>query len=98
MHIGLGPRVAGESGMQVQPLVPARSVRILPSGSIATMVAAFATPGGAAVIALAINCSSVIGAVASAACKLGDDTISDAPIRKPPKMPGPRIAVSLQFG
>src|SRR6185437_7576298 len=58
MHIGSGPGVAGESGMQVQPLWPFRSVRILPAAPIATMVASFATAAGAARSALAIKLAS----------------------------------------
>src|SRR3990172_3921987 len=59
MHMGSGPGVAGLSGMQLKPFVPWRSVRILPSASMATMVAPFATLLGAADIALAISCLSV---------------------------------------
>src|SRR5690348_4066807 len=66
MHIGSGPGVAGESGMQVQPLRPSRKVRILPSVPTATMVASFATAAGAARWALAINWAS-LGALVFAA-------------------------------
>src|SRR5690348_5972171 len=66
MHIGSDPGVAGESGMQVQPLRPSRKVRILPSAPIATMVASFATAAGAARWALAINWAS-LGALVFAA-------------------------------
>src|SRR6478736_6178994 len=52
MHMGSGPGVAGLSGMQVKPLVPLRSVRILPSASMTMTVASFATLAGAAFIAL----------------------------------------------
>src|SRR3989344_4004179 len=59
MHMGSGPGVAGLSGMQVKPFFPSRSVRILPSASMATMVAPFETLAGAADMALAISCLSV---------------------------------------
>src|SRR6202035_5984618 len=62
IHMGSGPGVAGLSGMQVNPLVPLRSVRILPSASIVTMVAFLPTLAGAAFMALLINAASV-GAV-----------------------------------
>src|ERR1051326_7800307 len=55
-HIGSGPGVAGLSGMQVQPFVPGRSVRILPSAVMLTMVAPSPMPAGAALIALAMSC------------------------------------------
>src|SRR2546421_11327337 len=42
MHIGSGPGVVGLSGMHVQPFVPARIVRILPSAPISMIVAFFA--------------------------------------------------------
>jgi hypothetical protein len=45
--------------MQLKPLVPAVSVRILPSASIATTVAPLAIAAGAPDIALLIICSSV---------------------------------------
>jgi len=68
-HIGSGPGVPGSSGMQVHPLEPGRSVRMLPSAFIATMVAAPLTGRGAAAIALAISCASVRGRAAGvAAC------------------------------
>src|SRR5436853_6611029 len=70
MHIGSGPGVAGLSGMQVNPLVPLRSVRILPSASIAMMVASFATLAGAAFIALAMSSLSPGPFFASAAWAL----------------------------
>src|SRR5690349_8786776 len=60
-HIGSFPGVAGASGMQVKPLVPWRRVRILPWASIAMMVACLPTLAGAARIALAIICASLIG-------------------------------------
>jgi hypothetical protein len=50
--------------MQVNPFVPLRKVRIFPSAPMATMVAPLPTLAGAAVIALAIICSSVAGAFA----------------------------------
>src|SRR6185295_4472286 len=62
-HIGSGPGLSGLSGIQVKPLVPLRSSRILPPASIATIVASLATDTGAACMALAIICSSVICAV-----------------------------------
>jgi hypothetical protein len=55
------------SAMHVNAFVPFRTVRILPSASMATMVAPLATIGGAALMALAMICASVIGAGASAA-------------------------------
>src|SRR4249919_4083273 len=64
MHIGSGPGVAGLSAMQVKPLLPARTVRMLPSGCIATMVAPPATFPGAACIALSINGLSSMEAAA----------------------------------
>src|SRR5690349_7439778 len=54
MHIGSGPGVAGLSGMQVKPFLPSRSMRILPSASITTMLAPCDTLAGAADIALLI--------------------------------------------
>src|SRR5216684_5236982 len=62
IHMGSGPGVAGLSGIQVNPLVPLRSVRILPSASIATMVAFLATLAGAALMAL-LTRSASLGAV-----------------------------------
>src|SRR5437660_10666735 len=59
MHIGSGPGVAGLSGMQVKPFVPLRTVRMVPSASMATTVAPFATLGGAAFIALAMSSASL---------------------------------------
>src|SRR5262249_62321343 len=67
MHIGSGPGVFGASGMQVKPLVPLRRMRVLPSASIAMMVACFATLGGAADSALAMSSASVGPAWAAAA-------------------------------
>src|SRR5581483_3339178 len=61
MHIGSGPGVAGESGMQVNPLWPSRNVRILPSALIVMIVASFDTAAGAARSALAISCASLGG-------------------------------------
>src|SRR3990167_2075622 len=54
MHMGSGPGVAGLSGIQVKPLLPSRRVRIWPSASIATTLAAALTFGGAAFMALRI--------------------------------------------
>src|SRR5271169_3481415 len=54
MHMGSGPGVAGLSGMQVNPFVPSRNVRIWPSAPIATIVAFALTFLGAARIALLI--------------------------------------------
>src|SRR5271165_2983627 len=51
--------------MQVNPFVPLRSVRILPSASIATIVAFLPTAGGAALIALLISSASVGPAMAA---------------------------------
>jgi hypothetical protein len=64
MHIGSGPGVAGASGMQVQPLVPWRSVFIAPFASTVTTEAACAIAAGAAVSALAIG-SFELGAAAA---------------------------------
>src|ERR1043165_9886467 len=58
MHIGSGPGVVGLSGMHVQPFVPSRSVRILPSALMSITVAFFAIDIGAADIALAISAAS----------------------------------------
>src|SRR4030095_8454181 len=52
-HIGSGPGVVGESGMQVQPLVPLRTSVILPLASAVTIEAFFASDAGAADSALA---------------------------------------------
>src|SRR3954454_20296057 len=62
-HIGSGPGVAGLSGMQVQPLVPLRSVFIAPLASAVMMVALPETEAGAADCALAINAASPLCAV-----------------------------------
>src|SRR6266478_3078822 len=67
IHIGSGPGVSGLSGMHVKPSLPLRKVRILPSAPMATMVACCATLRGAAAIALAIICSSLMGALPCAA-------------------------------
>src|SRR5690348_13208321 len=64
MHIGSGPGVVGLSGMQVKPLLPLRSVRMLPAVSIAMIVASLETLAGAARMALAISCLS-LGAFAA---------------------------------
>src|SRR6185295_7585227 len=58
MHIGSGPGVAGLSAMQVKPPRPRRTVRIVPSARIATIVALRETAAGAADIALAISAAS----------------------------------------
>src|SRR5690349_16431704 len=55
MHIGSGPGVAGLSGIQVKPLLPARSIFIVPSSLATTMAAFSATAAGAADIALLIG-------------------------------------------
>src|SRR6185369_1089200 len=52
-HIGSGPGVVGESGMQVQPFVPLRTSVILPLASAVTIDAFFASDAGAADSALA---------------------------------------------
>ncbi len=80
-HIGSGPGVAGLSGMHVNPFVPLRRVRILPSASIVTIVAAFPTFAGAADVALAINCSSVIAGLWGVAAVLAgpDFSLASAP-------------------
>src|SRR3954471_13843446 len=67
MHIGSGPGVVGLSGMQVQPFVPLRRVRIEPFGPIAVTVAFLATAAGAADIALRISAASDILECAGAA-------------------------------
>src|ERR1700688_2410570 len=66
MHMGVGPGTSGLVGMQVKALVPLRSVRILPSASMATMVAWLPTFGGAADSALAMSSASVGAALAGA--------------------------------
>src|SRR3982751_3764324 len=53
MHIGSRPGVCGLSGMQVQPLLPWRSVFIEPSASGWMIVALADTDDGAAAIAFA---------------------------------------------
>src|SRR5437879_12896322 len=84
MHIGSGPGVSGLYAMHVKPLLPLRKVRILPSAPMATMVACCATLRGAADIALAIICSSLMGALPSGAflsaagCAAGGDFVSAA--------------------
>src|SRR6187455_2437583 len=88
MHIGSGPGVSGLSAMHVNPFVPLRTVRIFPSASIATMVASFATPAGAAVIALLMISASLIFAAGgadpfvSAPFTLAVNVIVRRPIRK----------------
>src|SRR6476659_6499501 len=52
-HIGSGPGVSGASGMQVQPLVPLRTVVIAPFASTVTTEASCAIAAGAADSALA---------------------------------------------
>src|SRR5579859_6766164 len=59
MHIGSGPGVVGLSGMQVKPLVPLRTSRILPWSSIATIVACFEIDAGAADMALLMSAASL---------------------------------------
>src|SRR5690348_4210510 len=66
MHIGSGPGVCGLSGMQVNPLLPLRNVRIWWLASMATMVASLATFAGAACMALAMSEAS-LGAFAAVA-------------------------------
>src|SRR5580704_7445635 len=66
MHIGVGPGTSGLVGMQVKSLVPLRSVRILPSAVMATMVAWLPTFGGAADSALAMSSASLGAALAAA--------------------------------
>src|SRR5215469_943545 len=77
-HIGSGPGVVGLSGMQVQPLVPCRIVRILPSASIATMVAFLLIDCGAALIALLMSSASVGPAFLSLAAFAPDTFASSA--------------------
>ena len=57
IHMGSGPGVVGLSGIQVNPFDPLRKVTLLPSGSIATTVAASATALGAASNARRIRAS-----------------------------------------
>src|ERR1700752_304198 len=71
MHIGSGPGVAGLSGMQVNLLVPLRTVRILPPSSMPTIVACLPTLGGAADSALAMSCASVGPGLPAAAFSAG---------------------------
>src|SRR4051812_21734159 len=67
MHMGSGPGVVGLSGMQVKPFVPLRTVRMLPSGFITTMVACELTFEGAAAAALLMmSASCILEAVAEA--------------------------------
>ena len=65
-HIGSGPGEVGSSGMQVKPLVPWRSMFILPSAPIVAIEACFARAAGAAFSALATSCFS-LGAFAACA-------------------------------
>src|SRR5690349_9774051 len=67
MHIGSGPGVAGLSPMQVNSLLPGRTVRMAPLASMATMVASAATLAGPARMALWIIASSAGIALVSAA-------------------------------
>src|SRR5271155_5172593 len=53
-HMAGSPTPVGSPGMQVNPLVPARRIVILPCASISATVAALATSGGAAESARAI--------------------------------------------
>src|SRR5215207_965313 len=59
MHMGSGPGVLGASGMQVNPLLPLRTVRMVPSELMTTMVAPWLTLAGAAAVALAMISLSV---------------------------------------
>src|SRR4029077_8885358 len=65
-HIGSGPGVAGLSGMQVNPLLPLRSV-CMPLSSMVTTVAPLATLAGAAPVALAMSWASLGAFLAGAA-------------------------------
>jgi hypothetical protein len=65
MHIGSGPGVAGLSGMQVQPFLPARKVAIVPSAFGSTIAASWAIEAGAADIALSTG-SLLLAALAVA--------------------------------
>src|SRR3984893_11722714 len=67
IHMGSGPGVAGLSGIQVNPFVPLRSVRILPSASMVPTVAFLATLAGAALMALLIRSASLGAAFFSCA-------------------------------
>src|SRR6187402_1288811 len=60
-HMGSAPGELGMSGRHVQPLVPARSVRICILSSIAMIAASLVTASGPADIALLIISSSVLG-------------------------------------
>src|ERR1700680_1281780 len=71
IHIGSGPGVAGLSGMQVNPFVPSRNVRIVPSAFIATIVAAALTFFGAACIALWIIFLSAAGGAGAFRSRFG---------------------------
>src|SRR5690348_3823766 len=91
MHIGSGPGVVGLSGMQVKLPVPWRTVRMVPSGPMTTMVAIAATDLGAAVIALEINFRSDAataagfmadaGIMAFSAAAASESEINDAPAK-----------------
>src|SRR5271157_4565316 len=59
-HIGSGPGVLGLSAMQVNWLMPWRTIRIFPSESTSIIVAPFPTASGAADTALFMISSSVI--------------------------------------
>src|SRR5690242_5400100 len=71
VHIGSGPGVAGLSGRQVKPLVPARSSFIEPSAPMSMIIAPLPTASGAALIALAILPASSVGAAAIAIVSAG---------------------------
>src|SRR4249919_1638962 len=75
MHIGSGPGVVGLSAMQVKPLVPARTVRRVPSGFAATTAAPAATLAGAACIALRMSSWSFCGEAGAV-----DDLCCDATV------------------
>src|SRR5437763_11553560 len=62
-HIGSGPGVSGASGMQVQPLVPLRTVVIAPLASTVTTEALCASAAGAAASALATGSLLVAAAL-----------------------------------
>src|SRR5689334_21736631 len=67
VHIGSGPGVAGLSGRQVKPFVPARSSFIDPSAPMSMIAALLPTASGAALMALWILPASSVGAAAGCA-------------------------------
>src|SRR4051812_27702455 len=71
MHIGSGPGVVGLPGMQVQPFVPLRTSRILPSCPMAMIVAPLLIELGAADSALLMSFASLIGAILCCCAKAG---------------------------